>query len=521
MRLSRRAFNKLLAVGLGLSATTLPSLTAEAGAAGTGAAGAEAGIATPPLLNALNSRLPLHPLLQYGAIVEPNKRVEVIVQKLRVGDRGQDIAAAGLGVDLEEFGFIKAHHMRLKQGLLPLLARRTDVLYISPNAPVQRHALAPDPAQLLTTYPRTVDADGVWASTVFGTTGAGVTVAVLDTGLTAGADFGAGVIPVNVNTRTASVADPHGHGTHVAGIIKGRSATGSYVGVAPDSTLISVKIADDSGMATTADLLRGLQWVYANRAGYGGSGPIGVASLSITAGTPESYRTSALSAAVEQLWFNGIVVVCAAGNRGSANDATWYPPSNDPYVITTGATDELGDEQTGNDQLAPFSGRGLTQDGVSKPDIVAPGRRIYSTLASATCEVARLFPDRVTGDGHIRLSGTSMATPMVAGVVALLRSRYPSLTPNQLKWLVQQKSVAYTSPDGVGIVAAERAAAWASDPANVVGAANQGLTPNVNIVSLTGGAGFVQTYWDQTYWDQTYWDQTYWDQTYWDQTYWD
>ncbi|HEY8599139.1 MAG TPA: S8 family peptidase, partial [Thermomicrobiales bacterium] len=508
-RLSRREFNKLVALGLGLSATGLPPLVTEAGAAQPG-------------LAALDPTLPLHPSLQYGAMVEPDKKVDVIVQKVRKGDKGGDIAAAGEGEDLEEFGLVKAHHMRIKQGKLPKVAKRKDVLYIGPNATVQRHALTPpDPSKLKTTYPRTVNADRVWTNKDFGTTGAGVTVAVLDTGLTVGGDFGAGVIPVNLNNRTGSVADAHGHGTHVAGIIKGCNAAGTYVGVAPDATLISAKIADDRGTATTADLLRGLQWLYDNRAGYGGSGPIKVVNLSVTVGTPESYKTSAVCAAVEQLWFAGIVVVCAAGNRGTAPDATWYPPSNDPYVITAGATDEINDEKVGNDQLTVFSGRGKTQDGVYKPDIVAPGRQIYSALASANCEIARLYPERLTADGHIRLTGTSMSAPVVAGVVALLRSRFPGLTPDQIKWLLQNKALPYRSPDGVPIVAAEQAALWAKDPKNVIGKANQGLTPNINVVTGSSGVGFTQSYWDNGYWDQSYWDNGYWDNGYWDNAYWD
>ena len=444
MRLSRREFNRLLALSLGVGIAGLPPLVGGAAAK------------PKPDFTALDPKLPLHPLLQYGALTEPDKKVEVIVQKVSKAGKGKDIADDGEGEELEEFSFVKAHHMRVKQGKLPKLARRKDVLYISPDAAVQRHALVgPDPSKLATTYPLTVAADEAWKHGAdWGGTGAGATVVVLDTGLTAGADFGAGVIPVNLNARTGSVADVHGHGTHVAGIIKGRSAAGTYVGIAPDCTLISAKIADDKGEATTADLLRGLQWCYTNRAGYGGSGAFKVVNLSITTAVPESYKTSVVCAAVEQLWFNGIAVVCAAGNRGAAVGATWYPPANDPYVITAGATDERGDDNPDKDTLATFSSRGRTQDAVYKPDIVAPGRQIYSALASRTCTVAQLFPERIAADGaHIRLSGTSMAAPVVAGVLTVLRARYPSLTPDQLKWLLQNKAQAYKSSDGVPIVA--------------------------------------------------------------------
>ena len=292
----------------------------------------------------------------------------------------------------------------------------------------------------------------------------------------------------------------------MAGIIKGRSANGAYVGIAPDSTLISVKIADDQGTADTGDMLRGLQWVYANRNGYNGSGPIKVVNVSITVATPESYKTSAVCAAVEQLWLAGIVVVCTAGNSGSNKDATWCPPANDPYVITVSATDEASTEKTDNDILTTFSSRGKTQDGIYKPEIVAPGRRIVAPLASPTCTIARLYPTRLTGDGHIRLSGTSMSAPIVAGVVVLLRARFPNLTPDQIKWLILNKGLAYKSPDGVPIVGAQQALDWAANAKNVIGKANQMLQPSLGLIPTASGANVAQAYWDQAYWDQAYWD---------------
>lgn len=507
MQLSRRDFVRLAALSVGLGAVGLPVTSVEA-------AGGPLGI-----LSLLNTLLPLHPLLQVRALLSPRETMDVIIQTSRVTDSGAAIAAAAGGRLLESFPLIKAHRIRLPLGILPTLARRLDVLFISPDAPLRHHAAAsPDPADLLTTYPRTVQATAAWnQAQTWGGTGAGVAVAVLDTGLTIGPDFDRrSTLAYNLNASTDSVADAYGHGTHVAGIIKGRSASGAYVGVAPDSTLISVKIADDQGNALSSDLLRGLQWVYDNRNGIGGSGPIKVVNLSTTAAIPESYLTSALCAAVEKLWAAGIAVVCAAGNRGSDRDATWYPPSNDPYVITVGATDERGSATAGDDLLAPFSSRGRTQDGLYKPDIVAPGRRIVSTLAAPDSVVARLYPDRLADSGHIRLSGTSMAAPVVAGAVAVLRSRFPQLTPDQIKWLVTAKGQGYRGPDGAPIVGIQEAAQWASNSRNAIGTANRGLLPSLGVSLPLGGLAFVQTYWDQTYWDQTYWDQTYWDQTYWD-----
>lgn len=510
MHLSRRDFLRLGALSLGVGAVGLPQTAARAAAGPL------------PILSALDSvldaLLPLHPLLQLRALLAPREYVEVIVQASRATDSGAAIAAAGGGQLLESFPLIKAHRIRLPLGILARLARRLDVLFISPNAPLRHHAVAnPDPAALLTTYPRTVGATAAWGQAqTWGGTGAGVAVALLDTGLTIGPDFDSRTLAFNLNERTGSVADSHGHGTHIAGIIKGRSASGAYVGIAPDATLISAKIADDQGAALASDLLRGLQWVYDNRHGIAGSGPIKVVSLSTTTAIPESYLTSALCAAVEKLWSAGIVVVCAAGNRGRDRDATWYPPANDPYVITVGATDERETGATSDDILASFSSRGRTQDGGYKPDVVAPGRRIVSTLAAPDSLIARLYPERLTGDGHIRLSGTSMAAPVVAGAVAVLRGRFPQLTPGQIKWLLTAKGQGYQGPDGAPIVGIQQAAQWASNPGNAIGTANRGLLPSLGINLPLGGLAFVQTYWDQTYWDQTYWDQTYWDQTYWD-----
>src|SRR4051812_10459825 len=223
MRITRRAFTRLAALGLGLGATWRPASPTAAG-----------GLL--PLLGALNQLLPLHPLLQLRALLSPQDSVFVIVQTVRATDSGAAIASAGGGTLLESYPLIKAHRMRLPLGILAQLARRLDVLYIAPDAPLRHHATAsPDPAHLLTTYPRTVQATAAWqAAQTWGGTGAGVAVAVLDTGLTIGPDFDRRTLAYNLNQSTASVADAYGHGTHIAGIIKGRSATGAYVGIAPD-----------------------------------------------------------------------------------------------------------------------------------------------------------------------------------------------------------------------------------------------------------------------------------------------
>lgn len=506
----RRKFLQLSAMAVGASA--LPLFGVRAGASGKPAAH--------PVPVGLDPTLPVHPLLQYGAIAEPEKKVRVIVRKRHEGDDGHAIAQAGGATHLEEFAFVKCHAMELKQKDVAKLGQHKDVLYVSPSAPVQRHALPINPSDLVTNYVQEIEADKVWNGDRVAATGAGVTVAVVDSGVMSRPEIAANLVAVNVNEIATSADDAHGHGTHVTGIIKGRDPEGKYIGVAPNARVVSVKISDDTGAAHDADLLRGLAWCYDNRAAYN----IRAINLSVSSSVPESYQTSPICAAVERLWFAGVVVIAAAGNRGTAADATWYAPSNDPYAITVGATDDNMTNSPGDDSLALFSGRGVTQDSVSKPDIVAPGRRIYSVLASSTATIAAEYPARIAPDGkHIRLSGTSMAAPVVTGAVALLLERYPNLTPDQVKWLMRRTWRAYgagldvnVGVGVVGMVDPNKALQYLSDARNAVGAANQGLTPSGSLAAAGGGLAFNNAYWDNAYWDNAYWDNAYWDNAYWD-----
>lgn len=467
----------------------------------------------------LDSGLKVHPLLQVGAQQEPDKKIRVIVQKQDASDNAHDIAH-GVGTDVvEEFGFIKAFVLELPQKAALKLGHDPHVRNVSPDGAVIKHSttsLSPtiSTTSLLTTFPGDINAPTVWnnTSTTVRATGRGVAVAVLDTGVNdQHPDFLLSTLKsVNVN-RSASrlgTEDGNGHGTHVAGIINGQSSAGTYIGVAPGATVYNVKIATDTGEAHEADLLRGLQWVYDNRA----TTKIRAVNLSITSATAESYMTSVVDAAVEQLWFNGIAVVVAAGNRGASIDTSWYPPANDPYAITVGCYDD--GVLSGTQGLCAFSGRGNTMDGFYKPDVVAPGRKIYSALASSSDVLATQMPGRISADGlHMRLSGTSMAAPMVVGEIALLLQKAPSLTPDQIKSAVVGSTRSYhNEPDVPGLLDANRAMNIATGAA-IVKPLNQGLTPNMGINTSNGTVMWGSSYWDSSYWDSSYWDSSYWDVT--------
>ena len=491
MKLTRREFAKLaalsLGVGVGLGGGGLPGL-----AQGVGAA------ALPSV--ALDPALPLHPLLQYGAQFNPKATATVIVQATGPAVNMAAIAKATRATVKESFPFINAYAVDIPQANLVALARTAGIRYVTPNAGL-RHKGAVDPATLKTTYEQALGLPQVWNDATLGATGQGVTVAVIDTGIAKDHPALAGkVYCVALDDAKLVLDDKHGHGTHVTGIIKGRDPKGRYVGVAPDATVVAYDVADKDQQSSLQYLLRGLQRVYSSRT----LANIRVLNLSVGVAIPEHYATSPVCAAVEQLWFAGVTVVVAAGNRGSADDAVWYAPANDPYVITVGALDTADTATTGDDGLASFSSRGLTQDGFAKPEIVAPGRRIVAPLADKGSFLGKAFPDRITDTDYIRLSGTSMAAPIVTGIVALLLQRFPALTPDQIKWLLVGTARRYAGQaDAAGVVDPLAAMRGAGGP---LGVANRGLraaTGTALPLKLTQGSAQP---WNASYWDASYWD---------------
>jgi serine protease AprX len=317
-------------------------------------------------------------------------------------------------------------------------------------------------------------------------TGAGVSVAVIDTGIAGDhADFqlaggrGSRVIASAVTNPCASDANDHfGHGTHVAGLIAGNSLNsankqlrGRYMGVAPRANLVSVKVSDDDGATTVLDVIYGIQFAVEHKNQFG----IRVINLSLSSTVAESPLTDPLDAAVESAWFNGLVVVAAAGNEGAASDAVSYAPANDPYVITAGGLDDRGTWTGRDDVLAPWSSRGLTQTGVRKPEVLAPGARLVSTLAPGS-DFANICPSCVVDRDYFRVSGTSMSAAVVSGVAALIVAENPSWTPNQVKgaMLATLRDV-----PGVGATVDASAALRGYGPANV------GLTRNTLLDPVT------------------------------------
>jgi serine protease AprX len=277
--------------------------------------------------------------------------------------------------------------------------------------------------------------------------GAGVTIAVVDSGVALHPDIQTLTAVVDlVGNPQADAAppetsvDPYGHGTHVAGIMVGTgtmSAGGSLRGVAPEASLISVRVLGNTGAGQASDVLAGIQWIQDHHAEYG----IRVANLSLGHTIVEPAADDPLVQAVEALWDAGVVVVCSAGNRGRDGYVTISSPCNSRKVITVGATNDHNSVPITNDRVATYSSRGPTTfDLIAKPDVIAPGNKIVS-LRSPGSFLDMLLPERrMAGDpqnpnvqDYFESSGTSMASPMVAATAALMIEQEPSLNPGSVK----------------------------------------------------------------------------------------
>ncbi|WP_300668538.1 S8 family serine peptidase [Desulfoluna sp.] len=273
-----------------------------------------------------------------------------------------------------------------------------------------------------------------WTGTVaarerYGLNGEGVTVAVVDTGIDAGhAAFGDRVVAfcdLVGDDLAAEAYDDNGHGTHCAGIIAGGGdGNGANAGVAPAASLVGVKVLDKRGSGSMSTVIAGIEWCIENKDALG----IDIISLSLGS-SGSSDGTDANCLAANAAVAAGLVTVVAAGNSGP-KPSTIGSPGAAEQVITVGAMSDPGE---GGFFLADFSSRGPTADQRIKPDIAAPGLNI-------------LAPEANTADGYIAHSGTSMATPFVAGTAALLLQGDPLLSPVALKASLTVTAEAWGSP---------------------------------------------------------------------------
>ena len=403
------------------------------------------------------------------ALTAPGGRAAgVIVQG--VSGRAAAAAVGRLGGRVvRDLPIVEGVAARVPAPALSALAREPGVRAVTPDGPLTVQAEPSPVHDASAVFPTVVGADRLWKD---GWQGAGVAVAVVDTGIARVGDLDSRVKGgVDLTDEGDPYLDSFGHGTFVAGVLAGNgdASNGTNRGVAPQADLVPVKIAGRSGASDVSHVLAAVQWVVSFRDEYG----IRVLNLSLGTDSTQPYLRSPLNYAVERAWDAGIVVVASASNSGP-DPGTVAKPGDDPLVVTVGALDDKATVTRTDDVMAGFSGVGPTAaDGLVKPDLVASGRSVIGLRAPGSA-VDDANPGSRVGSDYFRGSGTSFSAAVVSGAVALLLSKEPGLTPDQVKHRLtstaQPGPVGQPNVDGAGSLDA-----YAAATADTLTRANQGV----------------------------------------------
>ncbi|HEX2700669.1 MAG TPA: S8 family peptidase [Acidimicrobiales bacterium] len=324
------------------------------------------------------------------------------------------------------------------------LAASPAVRSVSVNHRVGFEEFSYDETTTASNFTKTTEATMAWAD---GKLGEGVGVAVLDTGVSSMRDFGGRIVFGPDLSGEGSTIDTHGHGTVMAGVVAGNGndsagrTGGAFTGVAPKATLVSVKVAGRNGVVDVSTILQAMHWVSA----YKNQFNIRVMNLSWGSASRQDPTLDPLNYAVQRLWQQGIVVVVAAGNAGP-QAGTITKPADDPLVLTAGAFDDKQNTDASDDSIPSWSSRGPTAAGLTKPDIVAPGRFVTATRSLGS-QIEAEYPKALISPSYIRGSGTSEAAAVTSGLVALLLSDQPGLTPDQVKSVLTRSGTMIAGQD--------------------------------------------------------------------------
>jgi serine protease AprX len=523
--------NKGVSWGISWSVAAIAALMAIVGLAPVGVMAA-----APSLFSAHHAVV--DPGLHGGGGDSGRGRAEVIVQ----AEPGRE---AGAAAAVKAAGGVVGTPLPLVDGFsatvpLPIgdaLAASPAVRAVSANRPVRFEELSYDESTTASNFARTAGATAAWAA---GTLGEGVGVAVIDTGIANMNDFAGRIVYGPDLSGEGSTIDNYGHGTVMAGVIGGggadsaSAANGAYTGVAPKATLVAVKAAGRNGSTDVSNMLQAMHWVSAYKSQYN----IRVLNLSWGTTSTQSPTVDPLNYAVERLWREGIVVVAAAGNAGP-NSGTITKPGDDPMVITVGAFDDKGNVDPSDDSVSSWSSRGPTAQGATKPDLLSPGRTLVAARAFGSY-VEQNNPKALISPSYIKGSGTSQAAALTSGLAALLIAKRPSLTPDQVKYLLKSTASpiggASASAQGAGRVRADLAFNAAVDAAPV----QQQVANGMGSIDASRGGRYLQTDcngdgvldtiqgeityrcqpWDPATWTGTSWTGTSWTGTSWTGTSW-
>jgi serine protease AprX len=351
----------------------------------------------------------------------------------RVIVQGPSVQAAAAAVT--RAGGTVTHPLAVVDGVSALLpaGHALPGMVVTPDAPVSSdEADGSNASTVKSVYREEVRADALGSAT-----GGPVAVAVIDTGISPVMGLADNLVKVPDPVKEGALADcanftsettcddSYGHGTFLAGLIAGDE------GMDPRARLVPIKIAGRSGSADVSQVLAGIQYAVS----FAKDLNIKVINLSLGTNSNHDYRYDPLNRAVERAWQAGITVVVAASNRGPAAQ-TISKPGDDPLVLTVGAVDDRETPSRTDDTVPAFSGRGPVLEGpsgsIAKPDVVAPGVGLISYNVPGSHIDQTAGPSIYPVPGFRRGSGTSQATAVVSGAVALLLER-TAFTPDQVK----------------------------------------------------------------------------------------
>ena len=435
------------------------------------------------------------------------------------------ITAAG-GTVVTDLPLVNGFAARVSGASLPAVAADPSVRAISANRKASFEEYSYDETSTASSFAKTSGASTGWSK---GLLGQGVGVAVIDTGISPMPDFAGRLVHGPDLSGEGTAIDSYGHGTVMAGVIGGSGGDsllrsgGSFTGVAPRATLVSVKAAGRNGVVDVATILQGMHWVAAYKDQYN----IRVLNLSWGTGSTQHHSLDPLNYAVQRLWRMGIVVVVAAGNSGPQTGSV-TKPGDDPMVITVGAFDDKQNTEPADDSVSSWSSRGPTPAGLRKPDILAPGRSLIATRSYGSY-VEATYPKAQVSPSYIKGSGTSEAAAVVSGLAALMVQANPALTPDQVKAALKSTAtpISGTSVDTQGAGRVQLGAALAAVPSTVAqDSAATGLGSleasrgGANVQTDCNGDGVVEIIkgeidvrcetWQPATWTASAWDATAW-----------
>ena len=312
-----------------------------------------------------------------------------------------------------------------------------------------------DPAADMNSMYNTTLYSGAAAWWNAGYTGAGVDVAVIDTGVAPvpGLNAPGKVIhgpDLSLESQAPQLTrlDTNGHGTFMAGLIAGHDSTltapyasapaSAYRGMAPDARIVSLKVGVADGGVDVSQVIAAINWVIQHRRDNGMN--IRIINLSYGTNSVQDYTIDPLAYAVEQAFFKGILVVAAGGNNGfqrhSNNAPALSDPAYDPYVLAVGSSDSMGTATVTDDQptvFSPWPKRGSTR-GV---DLVAPGAHLQGLRVPGSA-IDQSHPEGLIDSRYFRGSGTSQSAAIVSGAAALVMQKYPDASPGQVKKILKK-----------------------------------------------------------------------------------